>query len=363
MKIKIFISGVLLTGTILSAQNINLIRFPEMEKQSARKEIRIPDISGFHTLKCDFHMHTVFSDGIVWPTARVDEAWEEGLDAIAITDHIENQPGKKHITGDHNSSYEIALEEAKEKNILLIHAGEITRDMPPGHLNAIFVNDVNLLDVQDVKESLKAAKEQGAFIMWNHPGWQAQQPDTCRWWPLHQELYEKGLINGIEVFNELEYYPITLDWCLNKKLAVICNSDVHDVTSHLYDLEKGHRPMTLVFAKKRSIESIREALFEHRTVAFFNNRLAGKEEFLKAIFEASVSFKPTGEKDDHNREFFEIKNISSVPFEIAAKKGESLSLPAESSIIVPLGMKESREAEITNLYTGSGSRLLVYLNY
>lgn len=25
-----------------------------------RKEIEIPDIPGFYTLKCDFHMHTVF---------------------------------------------------------------------------------------------------------------------------------------------------------------------------------------------------------------------------------------------------------------------------------------------------------------
>lgn len=53
-----------------------------------RNEIRIPNILGYITLKCDFHMHTVFSDGKVWPTVRVDEAWREGLDAIALTDHI-----------------------------------------------------------------------------------------------------------------------------------------------------------------------------------------------------------------------------------------------------------------------------------
>lgn len=120
MKIKVFLATVLLIGTYTAAQNLNLVQFPYMNKPSVRKEIRIPDIPGYHTLKCDIHMHTVFSDGIVWPTFRVDEAWEEGLDAIAITGHIENQPSKKYITGDHNSSYEIALEEAKEKNILLL---------------------------------------------------------------------------------------------------------------------------------------------------------------------------------------------------------------------------------------------------
>ena len=30
--------------------------------------INIPDIPGHITLKCDFHTHTVFSDGNVWPT-------------------------------------------------------------------------------------------------------------------------------------------------------------------------------------------------------------------------------------------------------------------------------------------------------
>jgi len=54
-----------------------------------RKIIYIPDIPGYTTLKCDFHMHTVFSDGTVWPSVRVEEAWLDGLDAISITDHIE----------------------------------------------------------------------------------------------------------------------------------------------------------------------------------------------------------------------------------------------------------------------------------
>jgi len=38
----------------------------------SRKEVKIPDIPGYLTLKCDFHMHTIFSDGLVWPTVRVD---------------------------------------------------------------------------------------------------------------------------------------------------------------------------------------------------------------------------------------------------------------------------------------------------
>jgi hypothetical protein len=42
--------------------------------------------------------------------------------------------------------YEIAQRRAKEKNILLVKVTEITRDTPPGHFNAIFLEDINSLD-------------------------------------------------------------------------------------------------------------------------------------------------------------------------------------------------------------------------
>ena len=69
-----------------------LFAFWCLSAQPQRKEFRIPDLTDYKTLKCDFHIHTVFSDGDVWPTVRLAEAWEEGLDAIAITDHLEYNP-------------------------------------------------------------------------------------------------------------------------------------------------------------------------------------------------------------------------------------------------------------------------------
>jgi hypothetical protein len=134
----------LLQGSILFAQ--------------ARQEIRIPDIMGYRTLKCDFHMHTVFSDGLVWPTVRVEEAWREGLDAISITDHIEYQPHKDDIPKNLNRPYAIALPRAKERGILLVQGAEITRDTPPGHFNALFINDAGPLDTNDL---LDAARHRG----------------------------------------------------------------------------------------------------------------------------------------------------------------------------------------------------------
>ena len=160
MKINIVSLILFLVGGTSFAQNLNNVQFPHMQKVSALKEIKLPNILGYKTLKCDFHMP--------------------------------------------------------------------------------------------------------------------------------QLLFDKGLINGVEVFNEQEFYPIVLDWCLNRNMAVISNSDIHDVTANFYDLQNGHRPMTLVFAKNRSLESLKEALFANRTLAWFDNKLAGKEEFLKAFFQIQI---------------------------------------------------------------------------
>ena len=85
--------------------------------QFVRSELIMPDIAPYETLVCDFHTHTVFSDGNVWPSVRVDEAWSQGYDAIAVTDHIEYQPHRAYIPVQHNASFEIAHPEGERKGL------------------------------------------------------------------------------------------------------------------------------------------------------------------------------------------------------------------------------------------------------
>ncbi len=59
-------------------------------------------------------MHTVFSDGNVWPSVRVAEAWQEGLDVIAITDHMEYHPHADDIPVQFGRAYEIAKPSADQ---------------------------------------------------------------------------------------------------------------------------------------------------------------------------------------------------------------------------------------------------------
>ena len=216
-----------------------------------RKAVRIPDIPGYKTLKCDFHIHTVFSDGSVWPDIRSEEAWREGLDAIAITDHIEYQPHQEDLPTNHDRSFEIAKPHGDRLHILVIKGSEITKSMPPGHLNAIFLEDVAAVEREDWRDALKATIDQGGFVFWNHPGWEGQQPDrVARWYPEHTELVEAGMLHGIEVVNERQYYPEAHRWCLDKRLTMLSNSDIHNPLNLDYHVHQGdHRPLTITFTR------------------------------------------------------------------------------------------------------------------
>ena len=311
-----------------------------------RHKINIPDVLGYKTLKCDFHMHTVFSDGLVWPTVRVDEAWREGLDAISITDHIEYQPHKQDVPTNQNRPYEIALRRAKEKNILLVRGAEITRDTPPGHFNAIFIEDINLLDTEDFVDAVKAANDQGGFVFWNHPGW---KPEAKGWFDIQTELYENKWLHGIEVANGKSYYPEAHLWALEKNLTMLGTSDAHEPVVGSEITPENHRPMTLVFAKEKSIKAIREALFAGRTVVWFKNQLIGRPNYLRAIFMKAVQIhKPHHRQGDTI--WFEVTNNSDIDIEIqrVGQGGpEKLTLPANAITMIKTKVdSKAKEAKL-----------------
>lgn len=258
------------------------------------RTIDFPNIPGYLTLKTDLHTHTALSDGYVWPNIRIDEALRDGLDAISITDHIEYQPHKSDIPHpDRNRSFEIAKKTAGDNELIVINGAEITRNMPPGHCNAVFLEDVNELNINDSVKAFKEADKQGAFVFWNHPHWEAQYPDgMAKLTDLHKKLIKKGMLHGIEVVNDVTYSDEALQIALDYNLTIMGTSDIHGLVDWHYDVSSGgHRPVTLVFAKEKSESGLKEALFAGRTVAFFNNLLIGREEYLLPLIDASLSTK------------------------------------------------------------------------
>jgi 3',5'-nucleoside bisphosphate phosphatase len=322
------------------------VAFPQMKKyygEMQRRVLDLPEIPDYYLLKADFHIHTVFSDGSVWPVTRVEEAFLEGLDAIAITDHIEFNPLKEYIPiEDHNLPYEIAKPRAEELGIILIRGAEITRATPAGHFNAIFIEDANKLaqtvnpdnpsDQSNIKEALQEAVNQGGFVFFNHP-WHKHPENKAIWHPIHEELFKQNLIHGVEVNNRDRYYPNIFQWCTDKELAMMSTTDAH---SPLFRLEPdAHRSMNILLVKERTKEGVRDALDNQRTVVYTQNYLYGKQEYVAPIFDNAVERKVIHKT---NQGFIvELKNNSGLPFHITINETHGLKVQQKDFILAPNG--------------------------
>ena len=295
----------LLSGSVIAH---GVARSPE---HSARS-IDFPDVPGYQTLVVDLHTHSVFSDGHVWPKIRVEEALRDGLDGLAITEHLEYQPHRADIPHpDRNRAIVDAESASMGTNLLIIPGSEITRDDPAGHMNAVFISDANALINDDnapadptnvagyyaaakewpAQNAVEAANAQGAFVFWNHPYWTRLSPDgIARMNEFHRANIEAEKLHGIEIANGQNYSEEAHAIAVEYDLTFIGVSDVHDLIDWDHPPSEGeHRPVNLVFAKERSLDAIKSALFEQRTVVWFRNLLIGREDVLMPLIDASIS--------------------------------------------------------------------------
>lgn len=313
------------------------------------RKLKFPEIKGYKTLKCDFHQHTVFSDGSVWPDIRVQEALMDGLDAISLTEHLEYQPHKDDIPHpDRNRSYDIALKEAENHDLIIVKGSEITRKMPPGHNNAIFISDPNKLLIDDSIAVFREAKKQGAFIFWNHPNWIAQRKDgMATVTDVHKLLIREKLLDGIEVVNDQTYSDEALQIALDNNLTIMGTSDIHKLIDWDFKVnEGGHRPITLVFAKERNEAGIKDALMNRRTVAVFRNLLIGRNEYLIPLIESSLLVKSAKYIGKSNVLSLVIENVSSTKFMLQNQTGFTLH---NNNDVVTLNSGEKTTVEIKTI--------------
>jgi predicted metal-dependent phosphoesterase TrpH len=317
-----------------------------------RNEVVIPDFAGYKVLKGDFHIHTVFSDGVVWPTYRIQEAWRDGLDILAISDHIEYRPHSQYINADRNTSMKIAAPEAEKLGILLVPATEVTREQGViGHFNAIFIKDAELMNLEDPKEALREARRQGAFIFFNHPGWKM---DTLVFSPFQKELLEEGLIDGVEAVNGFEFYPRAISWCKDLNLTLFATSDAHDPVPVYFKYDRRgaedvrYRPMTLVLAKDKTLEAVREALDARRTIGSYHGYLIGMFDLLEGLFDACVSTEKLSVVGKNTN--WQLRNNSSLIFRFRIGSTDYILLPFTSCTLTRTSDITSVDVTVLNMY-------------
>ena len=323
------------------------------------RAIEFPDVGSYRTLAVDLHTHSVFSDGMVWPFIRVQESERDGLALLAVTEHLEYQPRRADIPHpDRNRSYAVASEYAERagSDLLVVNGVEITRSMPPGHVNAVFITDANALlvdhgengvDEAEAAEAIAAANQQNAFVFWNHPNWPRQRPDgVTRLTDMHRRLMAADQMHGIEVANGANYSAESLQVALDFDLAILGVSDIHGLIDWDYDVHAGdHRTVTLVFAEERSVESIRDALFANRTVAWMGNWLIGREDVLLPLIEASLTVTDASRSRGDELIDVTLANVSDAAFDLRVTSGHRFNGP-------PSVIRVEPHSEMTLAVTG-----------
>lgn len=327
------------------------------------RAIEFPDVDGYRTFSVDLHTHSVFSDGMVWPIIRMQESERDGLTLMAVTEHLEYQPRREDIPHpDRNRSYIVASEYAAESgsDVIVVNGAEITRGMPPGHVNAVFIADANPLLVRfgdgdarsrllpstaeeqavserEAQQAIEEANRQNGFVFWNHPNWPRQRPDgVAKLTDMHRRLIADGLLHGIEVANGDFYSAESLQIALDNDLAILGVSDVHYLIDWDYRPDDGgHRTVTLVFAEERTAESIKEALHANRTVAWLANWLIGREDALMPLLQASLRLTKVERSQGDELIDIRLSNMSDAAFDLRVTSGHRFNGPPSTMRVEP----------------------------
>lgn len=338
----------------------------------SRREIILPNVNGYTPYKADLHIHTTFADGVMNVKGRMEEAWCDGLDVIAATEHLsirpvagtEGQPTPENVKLKRGSAAVKFVEGAKKVaddfGLLVIPGVELTGDAKTqGHFNALFTTDNSVLYDYDAMQSIRNARQQGALIMHNHPGW---RHSTLEMTKFEEEVYAEGLVDGIELMNGAYFYPGAFNTAAEHKLFITSNTDIHATTAQQYR-ENGYlRNMTIIFAKEYTLSGIREALESHRTLAYAFGTLGGEQKLLREFFEASVTAKKLSVDKKKKSQRVMITNHSSLPYTMRIGKGSQVVLRPLSSTIVTSKIGKPLKYTVLNLWCGAGKNLEVVID-
>ncbi len=303
----------------------------------------------FHVLRGDFHIHTPHSDGKLSPAERVTEAWRYGYDVIAITDHGNFR------------AYEEALPHAEALGLILLRGMEtgiaghehlVALDFSPDYepRNSHQWAEAEGQEAVYYRDQMRRLTDAGAYILYAHPHVGLREP--VRW------AIGEGLLHGIEVKNDVVgsrwntveshgtwWYPFALEWALEHDLAVFANSDIHGARGD------AGQATTLVLARERSVEGVREALKAGRTIAQFDGMLVAREDLLSLLVANLVDVRVLGNAEVGRR--LQVENRGPVALEAFLENilEEAITVKPYQKVLLPLdATPESISIQWNNLW-------------
>ncbi len=397
-------TGLVLATCLASVPLASWAHGPARSGPTPERHIQFPDTKEFQTLVLDLHTHTVFSDGHVWPTVRVSEALRDGLDAMAVTEHLEFQPHLSDIPHpDRNRAYQESLRAAKDHPLKIIPGVEITRVGDPGHINAVFVKDANPLvrqrteadplptvqfDTRD--EAVAYAEKTSSLFRGAHS---IEVAGKALWRPFpdsgtydaimnfghassfdprealeaanaqgafvflnhpdfktvnagfnkfHKSAIKADLLHGVEIANGDSYYPNAHRLALKHNLALIGVSDVHELIEWDYRPEADHNPGHRPVTLVLAKGDSLEAM---REALVARRTIVWWKDMLigrKPQLDALLAASLSIESVEKVQWGTKVKfhNASDAPFELRQRSKHKITSDATSLIIAPNGVTE-----------------------
>ncbi|MFO8020085.1 MAG: PHP domain-containing protein [Promethearchaeia archaeon] len=175
----------------------------------------------------DFHIHTYMSDGWISPEERVDWYMAHGIDGAAFSDHdnLRGAEAASKYVEEHNLDFKVfySMEWTDHENGIHLNIFGLKETIVP--LESKTEEGPKAMNAE---ETIKYVKDNGGFVMVNHYNYN-DNPDGGFGTPYSLEELNDWGVDGFEIVNGAHPQDLRIrEFCLNKSLACIGGSDIHD---------------------------------------------------------------------------------------------------------------------------------------
>lgn len=259
-----------------------------------------PDLAYRRPLRCDFHIHTYYSDGHQSPTEMAIRGRELGLDLLAITDHDCYPPSQEAIAGAKRLGLNLICLPGEEVSFETWDMLSIAADVG---IKELFETAEAQAEIAHLAEELAGRKlagglraEEYAPVRWVvqaihrhggqaflcHPYWVLSSRRYHLDMRLYDQLVADAEFDGVELLGEVRYEDNLLSIAhyqglvaSGQRIPIIGCSDTHD-REHYYGCY-----WTIVFAKEPTAKGALAAIADGYSVACSTVGPTGKQEGLR----------------------------------------------------------------------------------
>ena len=228
-----------------------------------------PELYRRRPLRCDFHIHTLYSDGQSSPAEMAIRGRELGLDVAVITDH-NYYPSSLEATAEaERLGLNLIMgpgEEVSGPNWHIVSIGADAAIYALGKQSGALLNEAEW-QYEALRWAVRATQAHGGRAYLAHPYWSVDRGFHLPS-PWVDRVLEEGLLDGVELLGDVHHennfrsLARYLDYrAAGGQIPIVGNSDTHRL-EHTYG-----RYWTLAWAEAPTLESVLAAIAEGWSVA------------------------------------------------------------------------------------------------